>query len=270
MPRRLLRPLAPRSIRLRPSTLGMTLVLAVGLASTPLLADSQSRLEILRPGAPGMLQPHTGSLLVGYYETFLRDRDVDAFRRSVSARYGEATLARMLHSNDLRARRASVLALGLFGGFTSNAAVAHALKDADPTVRNLADNALWAIWFRADSPENNKALERIQDQIGRGQFAEAVRSADVLIAEAPGFAEVYNQRAIANFRRGRFAQSIADCKDVIERNPYHTGALSGMGQCLLQVGQFDEALTTFRRALAIQPFNESLRQVIADMEAGEP
>ena len=249
------------------SGLGMAVILVLTVSSPPLLAYPLTRLEPLRNGAPGMLQPHTGSLLVDYYEAFLRDQDVDAFRRSVTARYGEATLTRLLHSGDLRARRASVLALGLFGGFESNAAVAHALKDTDPTIRNLADNALWAIWYRAHTPENNKALERIHDQIGRGQFLEAVRSADALIAEAPGFAEAYNQRAIANFRRGRFAESIADCRAVVERNPFHTGALSGMGQCLLRVGQIEEALTTFRTALEIQPYNESLRQVVAELEA---
>ncbi|WP_435017099.1 tetratricopeptide repeat protein [Tundrisphaera sp. TA3] len=214
-----------------------------------------------------MLQPHTGSLLVDYYETFLRDQDVDAFRRSVAARYGQATLARLLHSGDLKARRASVLALGLFGGIESNADVARALKDPDPTIRNLADNALWAIWFRADTPENNKALERIQDQIGRGQFREAIDAADSLIANAPDFAEAYNQRAIANYRLGRFAESIADCKATVARNPYHTGALSGMAQCQYRIGQTSEALATFRRALEIQPYSESLRQCIAELEA---
>jgi spore maturation protein CgeB len=45
-----------------------------------------------RIGAPGMLQPHTGSLLVDYYEAFLRNQDIDAFRRNVSARYSEGAI----------------------------------------------------------------------------------------------------------------------------------------------------------------------------------
>ena len=134
-----------------------------------------------------MLQPHTGSLLVDYYEAFLRDQDIEAFRRNVSARYNEGTLARLLQSGDTQARRASVLALGLFGGFGSNAAVARGLRDPDPTVRTLADNALWAIWFRADTPENNEALERVRrPSVNRGRFDEAIEQADRLIARAPG------------------------------------------------------------------------------------
>ena len=236
----------------------------LGPASNPTLASFASP----RIGAPGMLQPYTGSLLVDYYEAFLRDQDIEAFRRNVSARYNEGTLARLLQAGEPQARRASVLALGLFGGFASNAAVARGLRDPDPTVRTLADNALWAIWFRADTPENNEALERIRALVNRRRFDDAITLADRLIAKAPGFAEAYNQRAIARFFQGQFAESVEDCKLVLERNPYHTGALGGMGQCLLQLGNRDDAIKTFRRALKIQPYNDGLRETIAELEAG--
>jgi tetratricopeptide (TPR) repeat protein len=216
-----------------------------------------------------MLQTQTGPLLVDYYESFLKDQDVEAFRRNVSSRYNEGTLARLLQAGGLQARRASVLALGLYGGFGSNAAVARGLKDPDPTVRLLADNALWAIWFRADTLENNEALERIRSLVGLQRFAEAIEQADRLIARAPGFAEAYNQRAIARYFQGRFAESVEDCKRTLERNPYHTGALGGMGQGLLQLGRTDEAIQTFRRSLKLQPYNDGLRQTIAELEAGD-
>ena len=240
------------------------LILPASVNSSSTLASS----DPTRLGASGMLQPHTGSLLVDYYEAFLRDQDIDAFRGRVSARYNEGTLTRVLQAGDVQARRASVLALGLSGGFHSNAAVAKALKDADPTVRTLAENALWAIWFRADAPENNKALDRVHTLINRGRLAEAVEQASQLITKAPGFAEAYNQRAIAHCFQGHFAESQADCQKVLELNPFHIGALSGMGQCLIRLGKRDEALTTFRRALSIQPYNQDLRELVADLDAG--
>ena len=232
---------------------------------TPTLASPASS----RIGAPGMLQPHTRSLLVDYYEAFLRDQDIEAFRRNVSSRYNEGTLARLLESGGLQARRASVLALGLFGGFGSNAAVARGLKDPDPTVRTLADNALWAIWFRADTPENNEALEKVRTDINRGRFEFAIEQAGRLIATAPSFAEAYNQRAIAYFFQGQFAESLEDCKSVLLRNPYHIGALGGMAQCQLRLGRREDAIKTFRRASKIQPYNQGLRQTIAELEAGQ-
>jgi tetratricopeptide (TPR) repeat protein len=238
-------------------------LLLLGTFPNPAFASSSS------PGIgdPGPRLLHDGSLLVDYYEAFLRDRDIGAFHRNVSARFNEGTLARVLQAGETQARRASALALGLFGGFASNAAVARGLRDADPIVRKLADNALWAIWARADTPENNEALERIKALIGRGRLDEAVDQADRLISRAPGFAEAYNQRAIARFFQARFADSVEDCRRVLERNPYHTGALGGMGQCLIQLGRQDEAIATFRRALKIQPYNDTLRETITNLEA---
>jgi Flp pilus assembly protein TadD len=249
--------------------LAFGILLALGSTVAPPLhpAPAQASPAAQRIGTPGMLQPHTGSLLVDYYEAFLRNQDIDAFRNNVSARYSEGTLTRLLHSGNAQARRASVLSLGLFGGFGSNAAVARALRDTDPTVRTLADNALWAIWFRADSQENNEALERIHRLINRGQYATAIEQADRLVAQAPTFAEAYNQRAIAHYFRGEFAESVADCRKVLEHNPFHIGALSGMGQCQIRLGKIDEAIQTFRKALGIQPYNEGLRSLIADLEA---
>jgi len=218
--------------------------------------------------APMSSTPNATSILVDYYEVLLVDGDVEGFRRNVSARYNDATLARLLGSQDPQARRASVLSLGLFGGFAqSNAAVAHALKDKDPTVRALAHDAVWAIWFRADSPENNESLAKIRKLADAGRFAEAIEQADRLIAQAPTFAEAYNQRAIAHFVMGRHAASASDCRLVLKHNPYHTGALSGLGQCLLQLGKRDEAIAVFRRASEIQPFDDNLRDLIARLEA---
>jgi Flp pilus assembly protein TadD len=214
-----------------------------------------------------MLEPHTGSLLVDYFEAFLRDHDIDAFRLHVRSRYTEGTIARLVGSPNVHSRRAAVLALGLIGTFESNAAVARALRDSDPTVREMADHALWAIWFRADTPENNEALEKVRNLIGRNRLEEAVDQATRLIARAPNFAEAYNQRAIAHFFRGHFAESAADCRRTLERNPYHTGALSGLGRCQIQLNQRADALQTFRRALKVQPYNEGFRQLVAALEA---
>jgi Flp pilus assembly protein TadD len=232
---------------------------------TPALASNS--FDPPRTGARGMLEPHTGSLLVDYFETFLRDHDIDSFRLHVRARYTEGTLARLVGSPNIHARRAAVLAMGLIGTFESNPVVARALRDSDPTVRELAEHALWAIWFRADTPANNETLEKVRNLIGRNQFDQAVDLATRLIVRAPDFAEAYNQRAFALFLKGRFAESAADCRRVLERNPYHIGALSGLGKCQIQLDQRGEALKTFRRALKVQPYSEGLRQLVSALEA---
>lgn len=227
------------------------------------------------PSGPGngtarmAASPNASSVLVDFYDALLKGGDVAQFRRDVSARYNEGTLAKLLDSPEPKARRAAVLGLGLFGEFAaSNVAVAGALKDKDPTVRALARDALWAIWFRADTPEHNEALARIRKLVDAGQLAEAIERAGRLIAEAPTFAEAYNQRAIAHFVGGDPAASAADCRLVLKLNPYHFGALGGLGQCLLQLDKRAEAVAVFRRASEIQPFDEGLKDLIAALDGG--
>lgn len=214
-----------------------------------------------------MLEPHPAALLVDYFDTFLRDQDIEGFRQSVLARYNEGTLGRLAESGGIKARRAAVLALGLVGGYSANSAVGERLRDPDPVVRDLAINALWAIWFRADTEENNRLLEEVRDLINRERFHEAVKQATDLIERAPNFAEAYNQRAIALFFLNQFAESAEDCRQTLHRNPYHVGALAGLGRCYMELDRREDALATYLRALQIQPYDTSLQRAIAAIEA---
>lgn len=251
---------APRHFRCPPPAriAALALVLVVALAATLPACP--------RHGADMMLEPHTAALLVDYFEVFLRDQDVAAFRRSVLARYTDGTLARLVRSGGAQARRAAVLALGLNGSFEANPVVAAALRDPDPTVRDLAQSALWAIWFRADSPEHNAMLQEVRDLNDRQRYQDAFDLATRLIARSPHFAEAFNQRAIAAFFLDRLPDSEADCLRTLERNPYHTGALAGLGQCYIRMGRRGEALKTFRRALKLQPYSRGLRETVSALE----
>jgi tetratricopeptide (TPR) repeat protein len=220
-------------------------------------------------GSPGLDGSGPGrkvvgkSLLIDYYQSLQRDRDLESFRQKVSARYDQNVLGRLMHDNDVEARRAAVIALGLVGDKQMNLSVAGALKDADPQVRYLAENALWSIWFHADTAENNRTLEDVAELIGRRRFQEAISLATKLIERSPGFAEAYNQRAIAEFFLERYAESADDCKRVLERNSVHIGALSGLAKCQLELNLHAEAVQSLERASRLQPYNESLRQMIA-------
>jgi tetratricopeptide (TPR) repeat protein len=215
-----------------------------------------------------MAEAHSGSLLVEYFKEFLRNRNLNDFRNRVSARYNEGTLGRILSgSPEVAARRAAVLSLGFLGSFEqSNAVLGKALRDNDRAVRTMAEDALWAVWFRADTPEHNLMLEQVRQSISREQLDQAEMLVTRLVAVAPDFVEAYNQRAFVYYLQGRYGESALDCQLVLVRNPYHIGAIEGLAKCQLHLKRPRDALKSLRRALRLRPHNTALRETIQQLE----
>jgi tetratricopeptide (TPR) repeat protein len=181
------------------------------------------------------------------------------FRQAVKNNYTEGSLQRLLAHPSVPARQGAVLALGLVGTMDSNEAVAGALKDDDPLVRKFAHDALWEIWLRGGTVDH---AWQLRQAIQVDDFAAALAALDELVAEAPNFAEAYNQRAILFFRRGEFARSVSDCQAALRLNPFHFGAAAGMGQGYLKLRKPRAALRAFKRALEINPSLDHLRDAV--------
>jgi tetratricopeptide (TPR) repeat protein len=188
---------------------------------------------------------------------------VDGFKQEVKARYTEGTLQRIAGGPAAEARRAAVLALGLTGSMTSNKIVAQRLHDEDGTVRQLAADALWALWFRADNEANTRELQRITHMRDPEEALEAFAD---LLKKAPKFAEAYNQRAILYFRLEEYQKSITDCERVLKLNPFHFGAQAGIGQCHMKMRKPRGALKAFKAALRINPNMEGVEDTIRSLE----
>jgi tetratricopeptide (TPR) repeat protein len=188
----------------------------------------------------------------------------EAFKKRVAERYNEGTLLRLLRSPAPLARRAAALALGLSGSWEANVELARILHDDDADVRKQAEEALWLLWFRADGDTSSQELQRLTRIKDRQK---ALAGLEQLIARSPKFAEAYNQRAILLFRMRQFERSIADCEKVLELNPYHFGALSGMGQCYLQLNRTRAALKAYRQALRVHPHLDGIADTIRALES---
>jgi tetratricopeptide (TPR) repeat protein len=184
----------------------------------------------------------------------------------VTQRYTAATLERLMQAPRAGTRRAAALALGYVGGYESNASLGRALTDDDRLVRSLAENGIRALWLRAGNEGERERLRVVVRLNSSQQYKEALRHAAELIADAPGLAEAWNQRAVAYYCLGRYQESIRDCRQALELNPYHFGAAGGMGQCYVQLGEVRSALENFRRALALNPNLEGVRASVAHLE----
>lgn len=188
---------------------------------------------------------------------------LDKFKERVNGRYSEGTLQRILNSSDAQARRAAVLALGLLGTMRCNEAVALMLHDDDRVVRQLAVDALWALWFRGDQDAHVQELKRI---LALGDAKAVLAGLNALIKKAPRFAEAVNQRAVLHFRMEEYQKSVTDCEKTLKLNPYHFGAQAGMAQCYIKLRKPRAALKAFRAALKINPELDGVEDTIRDLE----
>lgn len=134
-----------------------------------------------------------------------------------------------------------------------------ALKGDDRTLAATAEALLWSYWCRSSNPEADGLFRVGVEAMQRGEFDEAESLFTRVIKMVPDFAEGWNKRATVLYMVKNFAESIADCRDTVTRNPHHFAAFSGQGLCHISLGQYDEAAICLRRALEINPHMEAVR-----------
>ncbi len=236
--------------------------LVCGMAGPQLLASIKP--QSLDPAR--MELQVSNALILEYYDELSASDNLAKFARKVRERYTEGTLQRLLTHRDARTREAALVALRLLGTMNSNQAMAQCLHDDNLVVQKAAEEGLWSIWFRAETPANNQELHRITKLIVEQEYAQALAALNAMIDKTPHFAEAYNQRAILHWRWGNYKNSIADCEQALKLNPYHFGAQSGMAQCYLQLKRPVEALKAFRQAHKINPNLQGVEESIHQLE----
>jgi tetratricopeptide (TPR) repeat protein len=174
----------------------------------------------------------------------------------------EEALRALADTRSADSRRQGVRALAETGLMADLPQLAAALRDTDPLVRDLAEGAMWQVWSRSGDATIDRLFETGVAQMQASQGEEAVETFSEIIKRRPDFAEGWNKRATVYYLMGEYQKSLADCDEVMKRNPYHFGALSGYGMIYMQLDQPATALTYFERALAVNPNLESTRQTI--------
>ncbi|HSS46023.1 MAG TPA: tetratricopeptide repeat protein, partial [Burkholderiales bacterium] len=150
-------------------------------------------------------------------------------------------------------RRSAVKRLGEIGLMSDTPALIKRLRDADRLTRGLAENALWQVWTRSGDEKVDALFRLGVEQMQEGPGHEAIATFSKIIELKPDFAEGWNKRATLYFIMGKYRKSLADCGEVLKRNPHHFGALAGYGQIYLRLNRPELALDYFRRALDINP-----------------
>lgn len=168
---------------------------------------------------------------------------------------------------DAAARRAAVRQLAESGIMADLPVLARALRDPDPVVRGVVESAMWAVWSRSGDAAVDALFTRGVEEMGQRQLDAAVETFTRIIQRRPDFAEGWNKRATVYFMLGDYRRSLADCDEVMARNPYHWGALSGYGMIYMQLDQPARALEYLAKALAVNPNLDQVAQTIEMLKA---
>jgi tetratricopeptide (TPR) repeat protein len=179
--------------------------------------------------------------------------------RAATERTHDDVVADLGKKDDVEARRAAVAWLAARGTMADAPRLVDRLRDSDAGVRALAEAALWEIWGRSGDEAADQLLRVGIAQMNERDIAGAVDTFSQVITRRPEFAEGWNKRATVYYMLGQYEKSLADCDEVMKRNPYHFGALSGYGLIHLKLRHPEQALTWFEKALAINPNLDGIR-----------
>jgi len=163
-------------------------------------------------------------------------------------------------------RRQAAGRLGEVGVMADVPALLRALRDDDELTRMRAEQSLWQIWGRSGDAQVDQLYQTGVGQMNSGELHKSIATFSRIIEIRPGFAEGWNKRATLYFLIGEYDKSLADCAQVIKRNPYHFGALAGYGQIYLRLEDYALSLEYFRRALELNPNMDGVRLEIRRIE----
>ncbi len=156
--------------------------------------------------------------------------------------------------------------LGDVGTMDDVVALLNGVRDEEEAVRNTAEQSIWKIWARSGDANVDRIYARGIREKNEGSFARAISTFTEIIKLKPDFAEGWNKRATLYFMTEQYDKSLEDCDEVMKRNPYHFGALSGYGHIHVEFKLYEQAIEYFQKALKINPNMVSVARLIERLE----
>ena len=158
-----------------------------------------------------------------------------------------------LESPQTERRAEAVVWVANHGSMDDTALLFKRIRDESGLVRGYAERGLWLLWSRSGDGDIDKLMARGVEEMEAGQHAASVSTFSEVIRRRPDFAEGWNKRATVHYLAGESRKSLADCDEVLKRNPRHFGALSGIGQIYFRLEEYEKAIQWWRRALEVNP-----------------
>ncbi len=193
---------------------------------------------------------------------FLERGDAEALNDYLARHWPNAVLKQLLTCSHDDAAKAAIVCLSLAGTMADNPVIAPLLHHEDAFTAQLAEHAMWSIWFRAGDAHGNPRLVQAVQHLSQNRLDDAIVELRDVLQRCPLFAEAHNQLAIAHFLKGDYPGAVHHSRCTLLLNSYHFGALAGLGHGYAALGRLREALAAYQLALRLNPRLEGIRQSI--------
>ncbi|WP_208983886.1 MULTISPECIES: tetratricopeptide repeat protein [Stappiaceae] len=150
---------------------------------------------------------------------------------------------------------------------------ANLAKSDNPKEAARIGREIQMFWMDSGSDTVDVLMSRAGKAIQADDHALALDLLDTVVILKPTYAEGWNRRATVHYMQEDFGKSLVDIERTLALEPRHWGALSGLAIIQRRLGFENEALTTFKRALEINPSLENANKAVKDLEKdaeGEP
>jgi tetratricopeptide (TPR) repeat protein len=198
-------------------------------------------------------------------QPLLEARDVHALTRHLQGNYHIEQLCGLLASTDADVCKVAALALGLVGDRTCIDCLADRLADPDPVINQMAEHALWNVWFRSGSPQANLELCQGAQALNQRDFQCAIDHFDRALELCFDFAEAHHQRGMAWYLLEEHEQAIADYTAAVILMPNHFCAWAGLGHSNAHLERIPQAIEAYERAREINPHLKGIAQALGDL-----
>lgn len=172
--------------------------------------------------------------------------------------------------------RIGLCSVALFFVFSDNSHVFAQTSELDTLFLELqnpenldwkkSERQIWREWGKSGSVSMDHLFGRGVQAMQQGRLKTAVHHFSAAIDHAPDFAEAWNKRATVFYMMEEFGLSMSDIHQTLLLNPRHFGAMAGLGSILELLEQPKDALMVYKRALAVHPHQNGIKEAIERLE----
>lgn len=148
---------------------------------------------------------------------------------------------------------------------TDDQLLAKLAKAPDQRGARAIERELKARWAHSESPSANLLLKRIDQAMEAHDFDTAREIVQKLTTIAPNFAEAWHRRATLAAQKDDYEDALTSLRHTLALQPKNFAALAELGSILEEYNDKPHALDAYKQAKALHPFLDGVEDRIRDL-----